>query len=691
MSLLLNNPKTILQEVFGYSEFRGDQEQIVDAVVRGDDVLALMTTGGGKSLCFQVPALCLPGTTIVISPLISLMKDQVDTLVRKGVSAGMINSDMGSDEISNTMFKLANGFYKLMYVAPERLATPDFMDILANIDIPFVAIDEAHCVSMWGHEFRLEYTKIDERLKALGELRGERIPRAALTATATPLIKEDILKQLGMVEAVEFVGSFDRKNLELNVIQSANKNLDLSNILKSHKGEPTMIYCSTAKSVMELYGQLASAGYKVGAYHAKLDKEVKTKMQDDFLNDDIDIMIATNAFGMGVDKPNIRVVVHYQMPGTIEAYGQEAGRAGRDGLDSKCYMLYSKSDRRLHEFFQKMNFPSTEQVESIRAVLSTLADFAEPTAYDAEWLCAMSNAPSLEPFQISGIMKILANQGLIELYEEIDGKAAYVPVDLSKPIDMTHSEERYTLAKEALLNMEHFCNTNLCRKRNFLRYFGEKATKHNCGSCDVCLGLNLKKEQMASIVRPEVVKGIIGLVKHMGQSCVNASLRDVLIGTRNTVTASFEGHPSFGLLSNCTIPEALSTISALHKDGLIVFGHDRLGTVSVSARGQSMLENKEKLQVASRANHNEGKPSGIDEQLKQALIEFRDRWSSELRSPAFMVMGDKLLDKIASEKPRNLEDLSKMGLSAVKVERFGRNLLQIVNKRQVKQDLEISF
>lgn len=693
MSTIINKPQAVLEEVFGYSEFRDSQADIINSVLNGEDVLALMTTGGGKSLCFQVPALCLSGTTIVISPLISLMKDQVDTLLRKGVAAGMINSSMSMEEVSNTMYKMQNGFYKLIYISPERLADDEFMNVLANIEIPFFAIDESHCVVMWGHEFRNDYTKINERLNHLCEIKGERIPRAAYTATATPMIKADILKYLGMVNSVEYIGSFDRKNLQLNVIKSNNKNTDLDALLSSHKGQSTIIYCSTAKAVEQLYNQLSSSGLKVGLYHGKLDSSIKNKMQDDFLSDKVDIMVATNAFGMGVDKSNIRVIIHYQMPANLEGYGQEVGRGGRDGKPSVGYLLYGNRDRRLHEFFHRMSYPTKDEVESVRSVLAAISSPGAPLPIDSKVIFDMSNSTTLESFQIDSIMRLLENQGVIELNEDMNGKLGFVAIDMFKELDLTQNEARHVVARDNLLNMEQFCITNLCRKRNFLRYFGESNGDHNCGACDICLSLSQKKEAAGSIIRPEVVKGIMALVSDMGQSCIQVLLRDILIGTRNRATENFIEHTSFGLLSGSSIPQAENIINATDKDGIIIIQKDRLHTIALTARGVSMLKNKDNLVIASRGNLTEPRKqnAGFDMKIHKALLDFRDKWSREFRTPAVMLLGNLMLEKLSTEKPKTLDGLRVLGLSDDKIDKFGVQLLSTIENSKTKAELEFSF
>lgn len=690
MARVIADPVQVLNDVFGYPEFRGMQGDIINSVINGDDVLALMKTSGGKSLCFQVPALCLSGTNIVISPLISLMKDQVDTLLRKGVRAGMVNSDMQPDEITSTLVNLSNGYYKIFYIAPERLADENFMALLAHIDVSFVAVDESHCVSMWGHDFRKNYTKLDERLTRLSDMKGYRLPRAAYTATATPLIKEDIKKQLGMNAAIEYISSFDRENLCLSVMHSNNKNNDLDDILSARKGQSGIVYCKTVKMVENIYGRLHNAGINVGMYHGRLPSDKKSKMQEDFQADEIQVMIATNAFGMGVDKANVRWVVHYEMSENLESYYQEVGRGGRDGLAAEGIMLYSKNDRRLIDFFHQINYPKREEVEAIR---DALAIFQQPTAYDAGWLVGISQSTTVQEFQIDTIMQLLAEQGHIELLDVPEGQKAFAPIDLSKPVDMTLIEARAKIARENLIQMESFCNTNLCRKRNVLRYFGEKSAEHNCNSCDVCLGLNQQKNLLASSVGPDIVKGVISLVALMGSACVKSALRDVMLGVRNRVTEKYADNNVFGILSSKTVPEVESLITSIDKDGILIISRDRMHTVMLSERGKTMFANLDSLQVASRGvlDLPKKEPQGFDPKILKALKEFRERWGVELRQPSFAVLGDKAIEKLATEKPKTLHDLANMGVSKNKIEQFGLDLLRVIDRSGTKPEMEIQF
>lgn len=334
------DPISILKKYYGYDSFRPGQEEIIRAILSGRDVLGIMPTGGGKSICYQVPALLLEGVTIVISPLISLMKDQVDTLKEYGIAAELINSTLSTVEFREVISKAREGAYKMLYVAPERFETDTFLSLIQEIPIAMIAVDEAHCVSQWGHDFRPSYVRIYNMI--------EQIPRrpivTAFTATATLQVKEDIVRLLDLYQPFEYTSSFDRTNLYFEVRKPDNKLHELQKYLKEHQEESGIIYCATRKSVDEVCERLNHLGVKATRYHAGLSEIERAQNQEDFLFDKIPIMVATNAFGMGIDKPNVRFVVHYNMPKNMEGYYQEAGRAGRDGQSAECILLYGTQD-----------------------------------------------------------------------------------------------------------------------------------------------------------------------------------------------------------------------------------------------------------------------------------------------------------------------------------------------------------
>ncbi|MGL5348448.1 MAG: DNA helicase RecQ [Peptostreptococcaceae bacterium] len=333
-------PLDILSKYYGYTSFRRGQENIISSIINGNDVLAIMPTGGGKSICYQVPALVLDGITIVISPLISLMKDQVDALKMMGIEADFINSSLSNSEYSKVLQNISEDKYKIIYVAPERLDSVDFIEMMKYKNISQIAIDESHCVSQWGHDFRMSYKRIPYFIKSL----NKRPIITAFTATASLEVREDIVSVLNLNTPDVYVTGFDRENLSINIVKSGSKNKYLLDYIENHKNESGIIYASTRKEVESIYEGLLKRDCSVARYHAGLSQEERKINQENFIKDDIKIMVATNAFGMGIDKPNIRWVVHYNMPQSIENYYQEIGRAGRDGEESECILLFTPGD-----------------------------------------------------------------------------------------------------------------------------------------------------------------------------------------------------------------------------------------------------------------------------------------------------------------------------------------------------------
>lgn len=343
---IYKTPKEALKAVFGYDSFRQGQESVINAVLDGRDILAVMPTGAGKSLCYQVPAMLLSGITLVISPLISLMQDQVKALNEAGVDAAFINSSLSEKEMHDTFKNASKGQYKIIYVAPERLMSEGFVRLAKGVEISMITVDEAHCISQWGQDFRPSYMDIAEFVNVL----DKRPIISAFTATATQNVREDIICSLGLTNPYFLVTGFDRENLFFQVDKPQSKDRFILDYLDRHKGESGIIYCATRKNVDSLYTLLKKRNISVAKYHAGMSIEERKQMQDDFVFDYTSIVIATNAFGMGIDKSNVRFVIHYNMPSSMENYYQEAGRAGRDGLNSECILLFSPQDIIINRF-----------------------------------------------------------------------------------------------------------------------------------------------------------------------------------------------------------------------------------------------------------------------------------------------------------------------------------------------------
>ncbi len=356
----MNNSKELLKKYFGYENFRPGQDQIINHILNGEDCLGIMPTGAGKSICYQIPAMILPGVTIVISPLISLMKDQVDGLNEIGIPATYINSTLTDSEYSQTIENILYNVYKIIYVAPERLNSDTFINLLNKLDISMITIDEAHCVSQWGHDFRPSYREI---ANVILNIRKRPIV-SAFTATATQIVKDDIINLLHLSSPFTLTTGFDRKNLSFSVEIPENKKDFIVDFLEKNSKDSGIIYCLTRKTVDNLYEGLLSLGYNVSKYHGGMSESARTKSQEDFTYDRTQIMVATNAFGMGIDKSNIRYVIHYNMPKDLESYYQEAGRAGRDGDSSKCILLFSRADIVTNKFLiEQTSSDSNHKIE----------------------------------------------------------------------------------------------------------------------------------------------------------------------------------------------------------------------------------------------------------------------------------------------------------------------------------------
>ena len=359
---IYKTPKEALKAVFGYDSFRPGQESVINAVLEGRDILAVMPTGAGKSLCYQVPAMLLSGITLVISPLISLMQDQVKALNEAGVNAAFINSSLSEKELNDTFKNAYKGHYKIIYVAPERLMSEGFISFAKSVEISMVTVDEAHCISQWGQDFRPSYMDIAEFINIL----DKRPIISAFTATATQNVREDIICSLGLSDPYFLVTGFDRENLFFQVDKPQNKERFILDFIGRHRGESGIIYCATRKNVDSLYTLLRKQHISVGKYHAGMSNEERKQMQNDFVFDYTSIVIATNAFGMGIDKSNVRFVIHYNMPSSIENYYQEAGRAGRDGLNSECILLFSPQDIIINRFLlEHKDFSDVDPIDAM--------------------------------------------------------------------------------------------------------------------------------------------------------------------------------------------------------------------------------------------------------------------------------------------------------------------------------------
>ncbi len=470
---LYERARWVLRQHFGYEDFRGGQKDAIRSILGGRDTLVLMPTGGGKSLCFQIPAMVLDGCTIVVSPLISLMKDQVENACRAGLPATFINSTLTPAEIRERMFAVAAGHIKLLYMAPERAENPRFVDELKKMNVAMIAVDEAHCLSQWGHEFRPSYMK-------LGPLRAALKCRViALTATATPEVRRDILTHLQMERPLVIAGGFDRENLRWQVVRaerSVEKDLQLCRLLRRDLGKGVaLVFASTRKKVDGIADMLNTRSIKASGYHAGVKSAERSRLQDRFINEEAGIIVATNAFGMGIDKPNVRLVVHYDMPGSLEAYYQEAGRAGRDREQADCVLLHSYRDRFTHQFMIDGAHPA----ESV--VRDTFRKLSSPDA--PRDVAAFSRWSRQNTREVGSVLRILADANIVH----VDRRTGAFEV-LTKVITRASLQRAALARKRELLRlerMEGYAFHEKCRRKYVMDYFGDTSFR-KCAGCDNC-------------------------------------------------------------------------------------------------------------------------------------------------------------------------------------------------------------
>lgn len=474
-----------LRDQFGFGVFRDGQREIIDTVLAGRSALAVMPTGAGKSLCYQLPAMLLPGVTLVISPLIALMKDQVDGLLSRSLPATFINSTLTMAQQKERLLAMRAGALKMVFVAPERFRSAMFWTALRKTPVSLFVVDEAHCVSEWGHDFRPDYLGLGEVRKQLGE------PLTiALTATATPKVRRDIKMHLGIDGADVFVSGFERPNLMMEVYKAKGKRDKFTRMLAlfAHTGGTGLVYCATRKAVEEVAGELQQHGLHVGTYHGGMGDGERESVQDAFMRGDYDVMVATNAFGMGVDKSDIRAVVHYQMPASIEAYYQEAGRAGRDGEPSHCLFLYNYADRRVPDFFIDNAFPEQKVIELTWGLLRKAGVGLH--AFNAASI-AKRLPGRVSTMAVDAALKQLSRAGHVEIGSDVEGvvvKDQALPRQLR--IDWAALSARREFELKKLKEVIYYATTEECRNLKVIRYFGSRGDiLGSCGHCDNCVQL----------------------------------------------------------------------------------------------------------------------------------------------------------------------------------------------------------
>lgn len=602
-----------LKEFFGFDSFKADQERIINHLVNGGNAFVLMPTGGGKSLCYQLPALVMEGTAIVISPLIALMKNQVDAI--RGFVAGndgiahFLNSSLSKAQITEVRNDLMSGATKLLYVAPESLTKAENVAMLKEIKISFYAVDEAHCISEWGHDFRPEYRRIRNIIEEIGIS-----PIIALTATATPKVQSDILKNLGMSDATVFKSSFNRPNLYYEIRDKSDPKRDIIKYIKNNSGKSGIIYCLSRKKVEELAELLNVNGIKAAPYHAGLDAKTRAENQDKFLMEEIDVIVATIAFGMGIDKPDVRFVIHYDIPKSIEGYYQETGRAGRDGKEGQCITFYSYKDiQKLEKFMQ------------------------------------------------------------------------------GKPI----AEQE--IGKQLLMETVAYAESNSCRRKLLLNYFGETYMEDNCGACDNCLH---PKKQFDG---HEEMCMVIELIRYLPERFKMEHLANILAGASNSLIKSYK-HDKLELFGsgkdksvrfwNAVIHQGL-ILHLLHKD------IESYGLISVTEEGMAFYEKPYKLMLTEDREFAEGedddddpavsaaaKGGGGDTRLMAMLKDLRKDVARKMKLQPWVIFGDPSLEDMSIMYPMTIDELKNcQGVGEGKARKFGKPFLEMISKYVEENDI----
>ncbi len=618
-----DDAQSALEQHFSFGNFREGQADVIRAVLEGSDVVVVMPTGGGKSLCYQLPALMFPGVTLVVSPLIALMKDQVDALNARQIPATVINSSLSFDQQMSRMRAMADGQFRLVYVAPERFRNERFIEALKDVKVSLFAVDEAHCISQWGHDFRPDYLRLRAAAEALTD--GSKRPQIiALTATATPKVREDISAQLGLKKPASFIAGFDRPNLALRIVQCKSDKERIARaaqIIERSDGTG-IIYTSTRKAVEEATDQLQKLDLKVVGYHAGLSEKQRSTAQDRFMSGEVQAIVATNAFGMGVDKRDLRFVTHYNLPGSIEAYYQEVGRAGRDGLPSVCTLLFNYIDTRTHEFFIDGNYPEPDLIREVYDCLKGVdREVAELTAREIAPRIGVKNEMA-----INSALVFLEKAGHIEKTPGVTGIRLLDRVSrLALRIDWNDLAKRRAADERKLRDMVNYAYHEECLRQFILRYFGDRKPPANC-RCSNCqpqmkwkeieeaveerhdrINKNKASVQPIEASGPRqltdeehlVVRKILSCVARMDGKFGKGLVAAVLRGSRskNVVANNLDQLSTYGLLRDYIQDELTRFINALIVAGCIRQSGTAYPLVSLTELGRQVMLDKARVEL----------------------------------------------------------------------------------------------
>lgn len=684
-------PEQILRDTFGFDSLRPGQDNIVEAILAGRDTLAIMPTGGGKSLCYQLPALCREGVTIVVSPLIALMKDQVDALVAKGIPAAAINSSLGGEEYRQVMNDFRSGALRLVYVAPERFGNDNFMRMLQGMPISLLAIDEAHCLSQWGHDFRPDYLRLGRVRQELGNPQT-----VALTATATDNVRQDILHTLQLQEPAVIVSGFGRDNLDFAITHCESRKAKFERIRHIiGKWKKGIIYCSTRKNVMTVFEEIQGYGSTAVAYHAGMTDEEREFSQNAFISGRADVVVATNAFGMGIDRADVRFVVHFEIPGSVEAYYQEAGRAGRDGELSACELLFNHADLKTQEFFFEGSNPS---VDTIRSVYNLLRARCNPDTGELQMTVdamAAELGKEVNPMGVGTSLSALIHAGAItrcdapgsntKLTKVLNPGAAFATLRIDK--DRIEEKARRDHAK--IESITRYAYSIGCRQRWILDYFGETGTC-DCGHCDICRAEEpadaeeLQGEDLVTVRK--ALAGVARASKRLPDGTWQgiygrSKIMDMLRGSKNASMHRFlTSLSTYGILSALTDAKMKALFRAMQEGGLLQSSGGDMPLLTLSPKGEDVMKEKAPARITrrgwSQATAGTTKPAGfnaqgprliaglingrMDKELYNHLAELRKDLAAEFRMPVYRILNTETMRAMATTKPTSIEAAARL-------------------------------